>query len=47
MISAADVELFHFVETAEEAWERAGAEYGFELAAAGAALPSGDLAAAD
>ena len=33
MISAGDLELFHFVETAEEAWERLSAYYGFELPA--------------
>jgi uncharacterized protein (TIGR00730 family) len=32
MISAVDLQLFHFVETAEEAWETLDAEYGFELA---------------
>ena len=31
MIGAADVGLFHFVETAEEAWEVLAAEYGFDL----------------
>ena len=31
MISPEDVGLFHFVETAEEAWERLAAEYGFDL----------------
>jgi uncharacterized protein (TIGR00730 family) len=32
MISAPDLELFHFVETADEAWELLDAHYGFELA---------------
>ncbi len=31
MISPQDVKLFHFVETAEEAWEVLAAEYGFDL----------------
>ena len=31
MISAVDLQLFHFVETAEEAWEALSAEYGFDL----------------
>jgi uncharacterized protein (TIGR00730 family) len=31
MISAGDVNLFHFVETAEEAWSCLEAEYGFDL----------------
>ena len=31
MISPQDVNLFHFVETAEEAWELLAAEYGFDL----------------
>ena len=31
MISAADLGLFHFVETAEEAWERLAEHYGFDL----------------
>ena len=35
MISAADLELFHFVETADEAWERLSAYYGFDLAEQG------------
>jgi uncharacterized protein (TIGR00730 family) len=30
MISAGDLGLFHFVETAEEAWERLAAAYGFD-----------------
>ncbi|MEO8124716.1 MAG: TIGR00730 family Rossman fold protein [Burkholderiales bacterium] len=33
MISPNDIELFHFVETAEEAWEVLAAEYGFDLPA--------------
>jgi uncharacterized protein (TIGR00730 family) len=31
MIGAADVGLFHFVESAEEAWAVLAAEYGFDL----------------
>jgi hypothetical protein len=31
MISAQDVDLFHYVETAEEAWELLAAEYAFDL----------------
>jgi uncharacterized protein (TIGR00730 family) len=31
MIGAEDLGLFHFVETAEEAWERLAAHYGFDL----------------
>jgi predicted Rossmann-fold nucleotide-binding protein len=31
MISAGDLSLFHFVETAEEAWEVLAAHYGFDL----------------
>ena len=31
MISAGDLELFHFVETAEEAWDLLAAHYGFDL----------------
>ncbi len=31
MIGPQDVDLFHFVETAEEAWELLAAEYGFDL----------------
>jgi predicted Rossmann-fold nucleotide-binding protein len=34
MISAADLGLFHFVETAEEAWAHLAAFYGFETAVA-------------
>ncbi len=33
MIGPRDTELFHFVETAEEAWEVLAAEYGFDLPA--------------
>jgi len=40
MISAVDLQLFRFVETAEEAWEALDAEYGFELAG----QEKGDLA---
>ena len=31
MIAARDLELFHFVETAEQAWETLAAHYGFDL----------------
>jgi hypothetical protein len=31
MISALDLDLFRFVETAEEAWSALESEYGFEL----------------
>jgi uncharacterized protein (TIGR00730 family) len=41
MISEVDLELFRFVETAEEAWSLLEAEYGFGAADA----PKGDLAA--
>jgi uncharacterized protein (TIGR00730 family) len=41
MISAVDLELFRFVETADEAWALLEAEYGFGAADA----PKGDLAA--
>jgi uncharacterized protein (TIGR00730 family) len=40
MISPGDVSLFHYVETAEEAWEILCAEYGFDLPA----TETGDLA---
>jgi hypothetical protein len=30
MIGAADLGLFHFVETAEEAWDRLSEHYGFD-----------------
>jgi predicted Rossmann-fold nucleotide-binding protein len=33
MISPEDVNLFHYVETAEEAWARLESEYDFDLAA--------------
>ena len=32
MISAIDLQLFHFVETAEEAWQHLSAHYGFDAA---------------
>jgi hypothetical protein len=31
MIAPEDVRLFHFVETAEEAWALLAAEYGYDL----------------
>ena len=31
MISPEDVNLFHFVETAEEAWDLLSAQYGYDL----------------
>ena len=31
MISAGDLQLFHYVETAEEAWQHLAAHYGFDL----------------
>ena len=40
MISPGDVSLFHYVETAEEAWDILCAEYGFDLPA----TETGDLA---
>ena len=40
MISAADLSLFHFVESADEAWQRLCDHYGFELAG----NTAGDLA---
>jgi uncharacterized protein (TIGR00730 family) len=40
MIHAHDVELFHFVETAEEAWAFLSTHYGFETPAAAPALPA-------
>jgi uncharacterized protein (TIGR00730 family) len=43
MISALDLELFRFVETAEEAWGLLEAEYGFELRENGKDLPLVDL----
>ena len=33
MISAHDMDLFHFVETAEEAWAALSEHYGFDLPA--------------
>ena len=33
MISPGDLGLFHFVETAEEAWDVLAAHYGFDSAA--------------
>jgi predicted Rossmann-fold nucleotide-binding protein len=35
MISPEDLDLFHFVETAEEAWGVLAAEFGFEVPARG------------
>ena len=43
MISALDLQLFRFVETAEEAWGLLEAEYGFELRENGKDLPVVDL----
>ncbi|MES2992031.1 MAG: LOG family protein [Pseudomonadota bacterium] len=43
MISALDLQLFRFVETAEEAWSLLQAEYGFELRENGKELPPVDL----
>ena len=43
MISALDLQLFRFVETAEEAWGLLEAEYGFELRENPKALPPADL----
>ncbi len=43
MISALDLQLFRFVETAEEAWGLLEAEYGFELRENGKDLPPVDL----
>mgnify|MGYP002129975843 CR=1 FL=1 len=31
MVSPGDLGLFHFVETAEEAWEQLSSHYGFDL----------------
>ena len=45
MIRPEDLGLFHFVETAEEAWDVLATEYRFELAGAAAAVP-GNAAAA-
>ena len=43
MISALDLQLFRFVETAEEAWGLLEAEYGFELREHPKDLPPVDL----
>jgi uncharacterized protein (TIGR00730 family) len=43
MISALDLQLFRFVETAEEAWALLEAEYGFELRENGKELTAVDL----
>jgi len=43
MISALDLQLFRFVETAEEAWALLEAEYGFELRENSKDLPPVDL----
>ena len=43
MISALDLQLFRFVETAEEAWSCLEAEYGFELREHPKDLPPVDL----
>ena len=43
MISAEDLNLFRFVETAEEAWAALEAEYGFELRDNDKSTPSTDL----
>jgi len=43
MISAADLKLFRFVETAEEAWSVLESEYGFELRDDDKALPGAGL----
>ena len=43
MISALDLNLFRFVETAEEAWEVLDAEYGFDLREHDKSLPAADL----
>jgi len=32
MISASDLDLFHFVETAEQAWDQLAKHYGFATA---------------
>ena len=44
MISPGDTGLFHFVETAEEAWEVLSAEYGFGLAPVPDAPAQADVA---
>jgi uncharacterized protein (TIGR00730 family) len=43
MISALDLQLFRFVETAEEAWAVLEAEYGFELREHTKDIPAADL----
>jgi uncharacterized protein (TIGR00730 family) len=43
MISALDLQLFRFVETAEEAWDQLQAEYGFELRESDKDIPAADL----
>lgn len=43
MISALDLQLFRFVETAEEAWSVLEAEYGFELRENEKSLPPADF----
>jgi uncharacterized protein (TIGR00730 family) len=43
MISALDLQLFRFVESAEEAWSVLEAEYGFELRENSKSLPPADL----
>jgi uncharacterized protein (TIGR00730 family) len=43
MISASDLQLFRFVETAEEAWSALEGEYGFELREHGKDTPPADL----
>ena len=43
MISALDLDLFRFVETAEEAWAALESEYGFELRESDKNAPPVDL----
>jgi uncharacterized protein (TIGR00730 family) len=43
MISAGDLSLFHFVETAEEAWDVLAAHYGFDLPDTGAGAFADDI----
>jgi uncharacterized protein (TIGR00730 family) len=43
MIGAGDIDLFHFVETAEEAWDFLASHYGFSAPAAVAAPADGPL----
>jgi predicted Rossmann-fold nucleotide-binding protein len=43
MISSLDLQLFRFVETAEEAWEALESAYGFELRESDKSLPAADL----